>query len=107
MKFSALILSFTVLILSCMPCQDDIVIKSGKSTIELAKSSQNQQDNHKKDACSPFCTCSCCYSGVNFTFSSPVIGKIEVIAEKIEVYYITSVIRSMSSPVWQPPKLSA
>ena len=106
MKFSALILSFIVLVMSCMPCRDDVVVRSGKNKIELAKSSNSQQENHNSDACSPFCICSCCV-GVNFYFTQFSGDNIVFYNTEHISAFIPSSVRKVALPIWQPPQLAA
>ncbi|MBN8836209.1 MAG: hypothetical protein J0I09_03040 [Sphingobacteriia bacterium] len=106
MKFSALILSFIVLVLSCMPCRDDVALAAGKNKIEFAKSSNSQQENHKADACSPFCICSCC-TGVNFSFTQLSVDNIVLYNTKHISAFIPSSVRKVALPIWQPPQLVA
>lgn len=92
--------------MSCMPCRDDVVIKPGKNKIEFAKSSNSQQENHKTDACSPFCICSCC-AGVNFTFIQLAVDNIAPYSSKHISAFIPSSVRKVALPIWQPPQLVA
>jgi len=89
-----------------MPCRDGVVVRPGKSKIEFAKSSNSQQENHKTDACSPFCTCSCC-AGVNFSFTQLSVDNIVVYNTKHISAFIPSSVRKVALPIWQPPQLAA
>lgn len=106
MKFPALILSLIVLAMSCMPCRDDIVIKPGKNRIEFVKSSSSQQENHKTDVCSPFCTCSCCAT-INFSFTHFFVDDIVFYNTKHIAAFVPSLFRKVALPIWQPPQLVA
>jgi hypothetical protein len=107
-KFSAFILAVIVLWFSSMPCKDDLAFgNSAKSAIELAKSTQNDhQDNQSADACTPFCTCSCC-AGVSFKVPLFSIPKIAFNNSSKNSFYISTEIAEISLPVWQPPQLVA
>jgi hypothetical protein len=106
MKFSAFILSCIILALSCLPCRDGIVARLEKGKIEFAKSTNSQQDTHKSDACSPFCSCSCC-TGTNFSFTLVTVDNIIFHNAKHAAALIPSSLREIALPIWQPPQLSA
>jgi hypothetical protein len=69
MKIFVILFSIYFLALSVMPCTDacDINI-SNSSKSEFTKISNDQ--TNCKDVCSPFCSCACCHTVVNFTFQT-------------------------------------
>lgn len=87
-----------------MPCTDGAKAMSGKAKQEFVKIS-HQQDNHSKtDACSPFCSCSCC-SG---TPIPQALGKLVLFKpEQTKKYnpFYSSFIEGVSLSIWQPPQL--
>ena len=102
MKIIALIMAFLVLALSVMPCADTNAMGANAIT-KISKQSQPQEDNHT-DACSPFCTCTCC---AGIAFLSALKKPALVSAPNSPVYssIITPRLFSIALPVWQPPKL--
>ena len=88
-----------------MPCAD---IKGAGNTTELIKSAQDQQNSQHSDAdaCSPFCTCSCCAS-VNFKMPHIAVTKVAFGSPSKDATFISSEIVDISLPIWQPPQLKA
>jgi hypothetical protein len=85
-----------------MPCTDGANAMD-KAKQEVVKAS-HQQDHPKTDACSPFCSCSCC-SG---TPIPKVLGKLILVKlefKKEYNYFYSSSIKGISLPIWQPPQL--
>lgn len=106
MKILFLFLGFYLIGLSCLPCNDS---KECSEETEMAISAVNnqQEHNHTKEACTPFCTCSCCaVSG----FYSPV-NKVQVVKavflrEKYPLFQEDN-ISTAHNTIWQPPKIAA
>jgi len=95
-KFFFFILSGFMLYMSCLPCGDGIECNE-KAPIEISATDNHREHNHESEACTPFCTCSCCavsifYSGfskiqdVKFIWLL-VINMISIVVLNIEVYY--------------------
>ena len=93
-----------VLVLSCMPCMDEVDAAESKTTIEISTTT-NQQEHSDEDNCSPFCTCSCCASCV-FISHSVLLTQIILSATEKKADHLPAAISEISLPVWQPPKLS-
>lgn len=102
MKFLAFIMAILVLALSVMPCADTNAMIDSHPKTELTKVS-HQHDNHKSDACSPFCHCTCCagftitHFNSSFTIAVPVNKQINS--------FLPSEVIDITLPVWQPPQL--
>ena len=94
-----------MLYMSCLPCNDSKECTISAET-KISSPADHQQHNHSKEACTPFCTCTCCAASVFFSplskiYASNVIGQsvkhsLYNVAFKTEVYYT----------IWQPPKIS-
>ena len=105
LKIVAFIFSIIVLVQSCMPCADRTNAMNGTGKQEMVKASQQQDDHSKTDACSPFCSCSCC-SG---TPIPQVLEKLTLATpEIINSYYpfYSFSITGISLAIWQPPQLA-
>jgi len=103
MKMLSVILAFLVLGLSCLPCDDNASIAQiGNLTIELANH-QNSQDH--KDACSPFCHCTCCASFL-LNHTQPLPSTRNDSRPASFSCYLPAHLIEVSLPVWQPPQLS-
>lgn len=92
--------------LSCLPCSDSKECNV-KAEVKISSSTNHQEHNHTKEACTPFCTCSCCAASA---FDSPLskIQATKVIfqSEKYSLYNVASNTEVYYS-IWQPPKLAA
>ncbi|AZA87613.1 hypothetical protein EG349_12835 [Chryseobacterium shandongense] len=108
MKIFVILFSIYFLALSVMPCTDacDINI-SNSSKSEFTKIS-NDQTNYK-DVCSPFCSCACCHTVVNFTFQSFKISETKPSFGKQQKFplWAFNFISSYHGHIWQPPKINA
>ncbi|RYE53031.1 MAG: hypothetical protein EOP48_15235 [Sphingobacteriales bacterium] len=103
-KFSAFILASLVLWLSVMPCDDVAGFNNGAVSILATDHQDTQHANN--DACSPFCTCSCC-TGVNFKMQVTTDAQTPFDISLENPTHISSKVIDMSLPIWQPPQLKA
>ncbi|MBL7697858.1 MAG: hypothetical protein JNK79_06850 [Chitinophagaceae bacterium] len=101
MRLLAFILSIIVLGMSSMPCNDDLdtsgVVKDGYAA------SQGETQQHR-EACSPFCHCSCCAS-FSFVGNVPAVKIPQSYHPGIASIYNAGAVIEISLPVWQPPQL--
>ncbi len=106
MRFLFFFLGFSLLYLSCLACSDSTECNA-KSESKISASANHQAHNHSKEACTPFCTCSCCAATA---FYHPLS----------KVQFVKIIFRSEKAPlddenfnsevsysIWQPPKLTA
>lgn len=99
------IVAFALLYLSCLPCGDSQECNV-KVEAKITATEDHQQHNHEAEACTPFCTCSCC--AVSAFFSPHSKGQSTTIAfssNKYSLYDITFHSEVFTS-IWQPPQLS-
>ena len=98
-------MAFLVLALSFFPCSDGFssVNSTAKESV-ITKNAESTEQHTHQDACTPFCTCSCC--------ASVVTGRVSVFEtpfnlplSKKQTGYFPSSICDISLPVWQPPQL--
>jgi hypothetical protein len=95
------------LLLSCIPCADKEEFGKGKD-LKTEISPINKQNKHQteNEACTPFCTCSCCAASA---FFHPIVHyKIpKRVFHSLTYPSIKDSYSSQSSYfIWQPPKLS-
>lgn len=105
LNVTALILSVIILMLSCMPCTDGFKAMSGKAKQEIAKTSHQQDSHSKTDACSPFCSCSCCTSSPVPQMMSELTLVKPQLTKKDNPFY-SSLIKGILLSIWQPPQLA-
>lgn len=86
-----------------MPCTDGANAVDGKVKQEIVETS-HQQDYPKTDACSPFCSCSCCAS-VSLVHPIAKEHTIPAIKKFYSSFYCSSIIQ-ISLAIWQPPQLA-
>jgi len=68
-KLVSIILSFYLVGLTFIPCEDE-VLQENESIDQFAD--QSTDHNNINDACTPFCQCHCCHVHV-LNFESPVL----------------------------------
>lgn len=107
MKFLSVIVSIVILVVSLVPCPDNLIVKRGSSfKKEITSSNSSNEHNGTSDNCSPFCTCSCCTaSAIYYQFSKSQVEKVIFQSEKYPLYNISFSTEVFYS-IWQPPKLS-
>lgn len=100
MRWTAYLLTFWVLLLSCIPCSDRTTTSSAVIQYVAAAA-----DRHAPvDTCSPFCICTCCAA-------HPVLSEQIVYARctpDLSVSHTTgcfSFVQEFLMDVWQPPQL--
>jgi hypothetical protein len=105
MKFFTFIMSFFMLYLSCLPCSDSTECNI-KAPAAISATDNHQQHSHDTEACTPFCTCSCCSaSGYYSPFSKVQLNKVTPSSEKFPLYNVALNAEAHYS-IWQPPQLS-
>jgi hypothetical protein len=107
MKFLAFIIAFLFLGLSVLPCADEgFVMNTNNAKTAITGQHNHQQDQEHKDACSPFCHCTCCAGfSINHPFVS--VSSLSVIESKIYTSWFSENLFEYSSSIWQPPQLQA
>jgi hypothetical protein len=103
MKLFTYILSFYILVLIAVPCND----VSKDNTLQKVELSQNTTGNHQneKDHCPPFCACNCCVTPI--IYQGYIIQFYDFsFSQKLIVGYVSTYSSSLFDSIWQPPKLS-
>ena len=78
MKSIAYILSFVILILTAIPCNDNLQDNILQNIEHTHNTSDNPNPHQVPGQCSPFCACTCCQ--INFSASiPPVLSNLDVI----------------------------
>ncbi|MGV3696998.1 DUF6660 family protein [Flavobacterium sp.] len=103
-----IILSFYLVLLSCLPCADletDTIVKTGH---EIGATHEDHSENHTTDLCSPFCVCNCCGQQTFTSFQAvtyfiPV--KFEVIKTSTPLY-TAPIYSNHFGSIWQPPQIA-
>jgi len=105
MKFFAFIMSFYLLGLSCIPCGDrEDCNARPEQTISV--STNHQEHKNPIEACTPFCSCSCCPASA---FYQPLshFNVVKTVFQSLK-YPVnnSSFCSEVSFSIWQPPKIS-
>ena len=105
MKICSFIFSFFLLYISCLPCGDSQ--ECNQKALQTITATTNHQDHqHSNEACTPFCSCSCCPASV---ISQP-LAKVQSErpfpgSQKFPLQNDSFLSQEFSS-IWQPPKIS-
>ena len=104
MKFLGQIFAIYLLSLSCMPC-GDVNECNDKVAQTISATTNHQQHKHTSEACTPFCTCSCCAAFAYYQpFAKPAMLKPQMKSEKYPAYNDSFLSQGFSA-IWQPPKI--
>ncbi|HUM96411.1 MAG TPA: hypothetical protein PK275_01070 [Chitinophagaceae bacterium] len=98
-------MSVVVITLSCFPC-NDAACESVKYQTELTTANHNScpAESHHADACTPFCTCSCCATA--FCENVNLFPAYTTAFQTTNKHaYASDNVLDISLPVWQPPQL--
>lgn len=107
MKALHIILSFYLILLSCIPCADTKEDSVFNISIELAENHENHSHDTSKDSCSPICICNCCGHTI-LTYQTEMVYNFMVPTVQIrtiDLNYETKIISLFSGSIWQPPKI--
>jgi hypothetical protein len=105
MKFFFFILSLAMLYMSCLPCGDSEECNV-KTEAKISATDNHQQHRHDAEACTPFCTCSCCAASVFYSpFTKALANKMGFQSEKYPIHNVAFTTEAHYS-IFQPPKLA-
>lgn len=107
MKILFSILSLAMLYISCLPCSDkkECNVRT-EAKFSASNNNNHQQHKHNSEACSPFCSCSCCAASAFYSpFFKAQVNKIKFQSQSYPVYSV-SFSTEVHNSIWQPPKLS-
>jgi len=105
-KFISLFLSLFFAILVTVPCNDEVSQFSGSSTTAVEKKSGDSQHSDF-DACSVFCTCSCCGIVKVLDQKLAEISEVKIAAPSTKISdFQLFTLSKIPLGIWQPPKLS-
>jgi len=94
-----------MLYLSFLPCGDSIECNA-QTELSIKANDNHQQHEHQSEACTPFCTCSCCAASAFYSPLSKIhASKIVLLSEKHPLLNEDAKTDIFSS-IWQPPQLS-
>lgn len=94
-----------MLFLSCLPCSDGEECNV-KGERKISVTDDHQQHNHDTEACTPFCTCSCCSVSTFYSNLAKIqTTKIAAQPVKYPIYHVAFFTEVFYS-VWHPPKIS-
>ncbi|HOZ75433.1 MAG TPA: hypothetical protein PLS51_04400 [Flavobacterium sp.] len=105
-KPASIILSFILMVLSCLPCAD--AANDSEHSQSTVQNHHHETNDEHSDLCSPFCICNCCGAQIlNFTpVLSFVIEPIPAIfSPKPEIGYKSHLASMFSGSIWQPPRI--
>jgi len=104
MRLAHYILALYTVLLSCIPCQDELPI--AVAATHVVSASADMHDPHTVDLCSPFCICACC-SGITLQPSIAALPEMPSFSfpdEKVFSYSRRIHSGDLTS-IWQPPRI--
>jgi hypothetical protein len=106
MRLALYILAFYTVILSCIPCQDEVLRVSYEQTTTTLNTNSDHQGQGIVDLCSPFCICACC---AGITLQDPVLALPEVASAAFfsdpDFIYAARNDGGELTSIWQPPRI--
>lgn len=105
-KMTSLILALYTLVLSLVPCSDDIsIISGGDHSISSIEDHSHSHESETQDSCTPFCICQCCGSSINLPLYAFISSNKKVVNSKKYPNYISSYSFVFKEGVWHPPSV--
>ncbi|WP_394353941.1 DUF6660 family protein [Adhaeribacter swui] len=104
MKWVAILFSFYLLVLSCIPCADAAPQDHAAQTIISAVHNKGGSPSSDVDLCSPLCLCRCCTGATLVYPASKVEFTPVLVTIPVPVYQSVSIPHPVFS-IWQPPQL--
>lgn len=104
MKVFPVILSCYFIILSWFPCNDVTECGDWGTKFEITGDAHHEDHSHTSEACSPFCTCSCCESYVCIQQPAEFVFPLDA-NPSVEAPYQVAFYSYELAAIWQPPKL--
>lgn len=93
-----------MLCMSCLPCGDSEECNA-KTEAKISATDDHQQHRHDAEACSPFCSCSCCAASAFYSpFAKAQVNKVMLSSEKFSLFNVAFTTEALNG-IWQPPKL--
>ncbi|WP_374756328.1 DUF6660 family protein [Dyadobacter psychrotolerans] len=106
MKLAHYFLAIYTVLLSCIPCQDEVLMSFHDTTKITVRTASELPREQVPDLCSPFCICACC-SGITIQQQVPCLPEsvtFSFLKENAFVY--TPQINSTNlTTIWQPPRI--
>lgn len=109
MKLITAIMACYLIVLSVLPCscrdRHDSAFNS-KTEVSISANNNYHQDNpYKSDACTPFCSCSCCPASAFFQ-PATVFSVIKMENKISHLLPDLAFVSHEDKSIWQPPQLS-
>ena len=91
--------------MSLLPCGDSTECNA-KIEAKISPIDNHQQHKHDAEACTPFCTCSCCATSVFYSpFSKVQVNNVGFQSQKYPLHNVAFNTEAHNS-IWQPPRVS-
>lgn len=105
MKLAHYILALYTILLSCIPCQDEVVAALHENQITSISTNTHDDGQEAVDLCSPFCICACC-AGITLQQvpgSLPEAASSPFYNDRSYAYLAPGMSENLSA-IWQPPR---
>jgi hypothetical protein len=109
MRLLALLLSFYIACLSCLPCTDEVQVCVEQAPMSFSAAPHSDCGrNALGDWCSPLCQCQCCAGAVVAPFTEAVLVVAPLIQEWVagprHAPLVVAAPTHRAGAVWQPPQ---
>jgi hypothetical protein len=107
MRIVNFILSFYLIVISCLPCADMEVYSTAHSSQETALEEKSHSHDKENDLCPPFCACNCC-GAQTLAFLPEIVFDLPLASTVInneELYYKSICTSKFFGSIWQPPQI--
>ena len=106
MSHLAKILSIITLVLTLFPCSDGYAQYQNNGMSQISLNTDDMQDHHpdNDDLCTPFCTCVCCASLIDFV-ESLNISQLELLNIDLNQYHNSNQKSDYINRNFQPPQV--
>ncbi|MBU1821539.1 MAG: hypothetical protein KKG00_08525 [Bacteroidetes bacterium] len=106
MKATLYILAVYTVLLACIPCQDDAVVRLDATPVLSMSAAADHPPHNTADLCSPFCICTCC-TGLDIPVLKTFLPEKPVANPTTLLYvpYASAVLPGCGFSIWQPPRV--
>jgi hypothetical protein len=106
-RITSLILALYTMVLSLVPCSDDIAIQpNGDCSISSIENHSHNHESETEDSCTPFCICQCCGSSILPPLYAFIDSNKKAENSKYYPNYVSNYSFDFKGGVWHPPSVS-
>lgn len=104
MRIIAVILSFYLLFLNTISCDDvEFDLLDSDSVVSLITAQEDDHTHNQEDDCSPFCICNCCHTACFIVYPPQITAEL-FSYQNFNFYYPEKYLSQDSNNLFRPPK---